>query len=118
VDYINAHGTGTVTNDIVETEAVRTILGKRADQIAMSSTKSAHGHALGGGGGLELVATVLAIQHGFLPATLNWKGEDPKCDIDCVPNEAREARIGVALSNSFAFGGLNAVLCVTHPDFA
>ncbi len=117
VDYINAHGTGTVTNDIVETEAVRTILGKRADHIAMSSTKSSHGHALGGGGGLELVATILAMQHKFLPPTLNWKGEDPKCDIDCVPNESRDAEIGVALSNSFAFGGLNAVLCLTHPDF-
>ena len=118
VDYINAHGTGTVTNDIVETAAVRAEFGSHADRITMSSTKSMHGHALGGGAALELVATILAMQHGFLPPTINWKGSDPKCDIDCVPNQSRKAQTGVALSNSFAFGGLNAVLCLTHPDFS
>jgi len=118
VDYINAHGTGTVINDIVETQAVRTVLGDHADKITMSSTKSLHGHALGGSAAIELVATLLAMRHGFVPPTINWKGPDPKCDIDCVPNESREARIGVALSNSFAFGGLNAVLCLTDADYS
>ncbi len=118
VDYINAHGTGTVMNDIVETQAVRSVLGDHADKIAMSSTKSLHGHALGGSAAIELVATLLAMRHGFVPPTVNWKGPDPKCDIDCVPNAARQARIGVALSNSFAFGGLNAVLCLTHADYS
>lgn len=117
VTYINAHGTGTITNDITETEAVRKVFGSHADVLAMSSTKSMHGHALGGVGAIELVATLLAVQHGFLPPTVNWKEPDPLCDIDCVPNASRPAEIEVALSNSFAFGGLNSVLCVTNPDY-
>jgi nodulation protein E len=117
VTYINAHGTGTITNDITETEAVRKVFGSHADVLAMSSTKSMHGHALGGAGAIELVTTLLAIQYGFLPPTVNWKESDPLCDIDCVPNVSRPAEIEIALSNSFAFGGLNSVLCVTNPDY-
>lgn len=117
ITYINAHGTGTITNDVTETEAVRKVFGNHADVLAMSSTKSMHGHALGGVSAIELVATLLAIQHDFLPPTVNWKEPDPLCDIDCVPNTSRPAEIGVALSNSFAFGGLNSVLCITNPDY-
>lgn len=112
IGYINAHGTGTVTNDIIETQAIKEVFGDHAGRLMISSTKSMHGHALGGAGALELVATVLAIQHGIVPPTINWKARDPKCDLDYVPNEARAAKLKAALSNSFAFGGLNAVVCV------
>lgn len=112
VGYINAHGTGTVTNDVVETQAIKDVFGEHAVKLMVSSSKSMHGHALGGAGAIELVATVLALEHGVVPPTVNWKSRDPKCDLDYVPNEARAARLKAALSNSFAFGGLNAVLCV------
>jgi len=108
--YVNAHGTGTLTNDPVETQAVRTVFGAHADRLAVSSTKSMHGHALGGAGALEAVATALAIKHGILPPTANFVEPDPQCDLDIIPNEARSAEVECALSNSFAFGGLNAVL--------
>jgi nodulation protein E len=110
VTYVNAHGTGTPANDPNETKALRQVLGSHADQIAVSSTKSSHGHALGAAGALEGVATVMAVKHGVLPPTINFTEPDPECDLDYVPNEARERQIDVALSNSFAFGGLNAVL--------
>jgi nodulation protein E len=110
IDYINAHGTGTPGNDPVETKAIRTVFGAHADKIAVSSTKSMHGHALGAAGALEAVATVLALSKGILPPTANYNERDPECDLDYIPNQPRALRVGAALSNSFAFGGLNAVV--------
>jgi nodulation protein E len=110
VGYINAHGTGTPGNDPVETRAIRAVFGAHADKLAVSSTKSLHGHALGAAGALEAVATVLALHHGILPPTANYNERDPECDLDYIPNEPRAVQVGAALSNSFAFGGLNAVL--------
>jgi len=112
VDYINAHGTGTTVNDITETHAIREVFGSHAERLAVSSTKSLHGHALGAAGAIEMAATLIAMRHGFIPPTANFEAADPQCDLDYVPNEAREAKMEVALSNSFAFGGLNAVLAI------
>jgi nodulation protein E len=110
IGYINAHGTGTPGNDPVETAAIREVFGTHADGIAVSSTKSLHGHALGAAGALEAVATVLALVNGILPPTANYNERDPECDLDYIPNQPRAKRVGAALSNSFAFGGLNAVI--------
>ena len=110
VGYVNAHGTGTQANDATETAAIRAVFGDHADRLAVSSTKSMHGHALGAAGALEAAATVLAMAEGLLPPTANFTAADPDCDLDVVPNEARPASVEAALSNSFAFGGLNAVL--------
>jgi len=110
VGYINAHGTGTPGNDPIETRAIRAVFGSHADKLAISSTKSMHGHALGAAGALEAVATILALQHGVLPPTANFTVADPECDLDYIPNKARELKVEAALSNSFAFGGLNAVI--------
>ena len=110
VDYINAHGTGTRLNDRTETAAVRMVFGNHASRLAISSSKSLHGHCLNAAGGLEAVVTMLALREGLLPPTLGYREADPECDLDYVPNLARRAPINVALSNSFAFGGLNAVL--------
>jgi nodulation protein E len=110
IGYVNAHGTGTPANDPVETRALRAVLGAHADRVAVSSTKSMHGHALGAAGGIEAVATALALHHGILPPTANFTEADPECDLDVIPNTARRAEVDAALSNSFAFGGLNAVL--------
>lgn len=112
VDYVNAHGTGTVANDPAETEALHRIFGAHAQQLPVSSTKSMHGHALGASSALELVATVLAVQHNLLPPTANFTEPGEGCDLDYVPNQARPQQINVAISNSFAFGGLNVVLVV------
>ena len=112
VDYVNAHGTGTVANDQAETAALHMSFGRHAKRLAISSTKSMVGHSLGAAGALELVATVMAVREGIAPPTLNYLGPDPACDLDYVPNEARPLPIGAAISNSFAFGGLNAVLAV------
>src|ERR1700684_1297202 len=110
VGYINAHGTGTPGNDPVESRAIREVFGAHADKLAVSSTKSMHGHALGAAGALEAIATVLALHHGILPPTANYNEPDPECDLDYIPNKARALRVEAALSNSFAFGGLNPVI--------
>ncbi len=110
IDYVNAHGTATLTNDATETAAIRKVFGAHADRLAVSSTKSMHGHTLGAAGAIEAVATLLALQHGILPPTVNFTQPDPACDLDVIPNIARPAAVEFALSNSFAFGGLNAVL--------
>jgi nodulation protein E len=110
VGYINAHGTATSGNDPTETRAIRKVFGAHAQRLAVSSTKSMHGHALGAAGALEAVATVLALHHGFLPPTANFTEADPECDLDYIPNQSRIVPVECALSNSFAFGGLNAVL--------
>jgi len=108
VHYINAHGTGTQANDSSETSAIRNVFGSNAPPV--SSTKSMHGHALGAAGALEAVATILALRDGILPPTANYTEPDPECDLDVVPNQPRRAELEYALSNSFAFGGLNAAL--------
>lgn len=110
VGYINAHGTGTPANDEMETSAIRTTFGEHADRLAVSSTKSMHGHALGAAGALEGTATILALHNGVLPPTANYEEPDPECDLNVVPNQPIAADVEYALSNSFAFGGLNAVL--------
>jgi nodulation protein E len=110
VGYINAHGTGTPGNDPTETRAIREVFGAHADKLAVSSTKSMHGHALGAAGALEAVATILALYHGILPPTANYNERDPECDLDYIPNTPRAVKVEAALSNSFAFGGLNAVV--------
>jgi 3-oxoacyl-[acyl-carrier-protein] synthase II len=112
VDYINAHGTSTLLNDSTETQAIKLALGEHARRVAISSTKSVIGHTMGASGALELIATILAIRSQVLPPTVNLDEPDPQCDLDYVPNVARPARIRAALSNSFAFGGSNAVLAV------
>jgi len=112
VDYVNAHGTGTAANDRTECQAIRSVFGPHADRLAVSSTKSMHGHALGGAGALELVAVLHALRAGVIPPTINFLEPDPDCDLDVVPNVARRADLRAAISNSFAFGGLNAVLAV------
>lgn len=110
IGYINAHGTGTEANDRIETAAIRDTFGAHADKLAVSSTKSMHGHALGAAGALEAVASILSLKHGVLPPTANFLTADPACDLDVIPNQARRAAVDACLSNSFAFGGLNAVL--------
>ena len=112
VDCINAHGTGTLANDATETRAIRALFGSHADALAVSSTKSMHGHALGAGGAIELIAVLGALREGVVPPTINYLGPDPDCDLNVVPNRAQERPVRAALSNSFAFGGLNAVLAL------
>ncbi len=110
IGYINAHGTGTAVNDATETTAIRSVFGAHADRLPVSSTKSMHGHALGAAGAIEAAATILALRCGTLPPTVNYTTPDPACDLDIIPNAARKNEATAALSNSFAFGGLNAVL--------
>ena len=110
IGYINAHGTATTANDVTETTAIRQVFVAHADRLAVSSTKSMHGHTLGAAGAIEAAATLLALRHGLLPPTANFTESDPACDLDVIPNTARPAAIEFALSNSFAFGGLNAVV--------
>ncbi|MBD7923899.1 beta-ketoacyl-[acyl-carrier-protein] synthase family protein [Xanthomonas bonasiae] len=112
IDYINAHGTGTLANDRCETQAIREVFGSHADALAVSSTKAVHGHALGAAGALELVAAIGALREQTVPPTANFLDPDPDCDLDYVPNQPRAQPVRTVLSNSFAFGGLNAVLAL------
>ncbi len=114
VDYINAHGTSTVLNDKNETAAVKAVFGQHAASIPISSTKSMTGHMLGAAGGVETAISALVIERGVLPPTINYENPDPDCDLDYVPNEARDARVDVVVSNSFGFGGTNAALVLTR----
>lgn len=110
VDYINVHGTSTPVGDVNETKAIKAAFGEHAYKLTLSSTKSMTGHLLGGAGGLEAGITALAVHHQMLPPTINYETADPECDLDCVPNEARQSKVTYALSNSFGFGGTNAAL--------
>ena len=110
IDYINAHGTSTKLNDEAENRAVKAVFGDHAYKLAISSTKSVTGHLLGGAGGVESIYTILTISRGVIPPTANYETPDPKCDLDYVPNEARQAKVRAAMSNSFGFGGTNASL--------
>ncbi|MCH9715079.1 MAG: beta-ketoacyl-ACP synthase II [Cyanobacteria bacterium] len=110
VDYVNAHGTSTQANDSNETSAIKSALGQRAETVPVSSTKSMTGHLLGGSGGIEAVAAILAMEHGVVPPTINYTTPDPACDLDVVPNHARSLKLDVVLSNSFGFGGHNVCL--------
>jgi len=112
IGYINAHGTATRANDVTETRAIRDVFGEQADRIAVSSTKSMHGHAMGASGAIEIACSLLALNERFVPPTINLEQPDPACDLDYVPNAARPAEVGTFLSNSFGFGGLNAVVMV------
>ncbi|MEM8793510.1 MAG: beta-ketoacyl-[acyl-carrier-protein] synthase family protein [Pseudomonadota bacterium] len=116
VGYINAHGTATAMNDRTEAAAIRQALGPAADDVMVSSTKSMHGHAIGAAGALEAAAVLMALQKGVIAPTINYDEPDPEITLDVVPNQAREAKIGAALSNAFAFGGLNAVLAFRAAD--
>jgi nodulation protein E len=115
IDYLNAHGTATTINDRNETNAIKNVFGEHAKSLAISSTKSMHGHPLGAGGGIEAVACVKAIQDGWVPPTIGLDEPDPECDLDYIPNVGRDMRVIYAMSNSFAFGGLNAVLVFGPP---
>jgi nodulation protein E len=115
IDYVNAHGTATRLNDSAETQILKQAFGAHAPRLAISSTKAMHGHAMGASAAIEFVATVLAMAHGLVPPTINLAEADPECDLDYVPDVARERPIRAAISNSFAFGGLNAVLVVRRP---
>ncbi len=112
VGYINAHGTGTAANDKTECAAVADVFGPHADDLMISSTKSMHGHLIGGTGAVELLACIMALRDGIIAPTIGYQEPDPECALDVVPNEAREAKVDVVLSNAFAFGGMNAVLAL------
>ncbi len=112
VGYVNAHGTGTAANDRIECAAVARVFGAQAERLAISSTKSMHGHCIGATGAIELLACLMALRDGVIAPTANWQARDPECPLDVVPNEARQARVTACLSNAFAFGGQNAVLAL------
>jgi 3-oxoacyl-[acyl-carrier-protein] synthase II len=112
IDYINAHATGTPLGDAAETLAIKQVFGERAHRIPVSSTKPFHAHALGASGAIEMAICALALEHDYLPPTLNLKQPDPECDLDYIPNEGRQARVNHILSNSFGFGGINASIVV------
>jgi nodulation protein E len=115
IDYINAHGTATTINDVNETRAIRQVFGDAAEKLSVSSTKSMHGHCLGAGGGVEAVACIKAMQENFVPATIGFDEPGEGCDLDYTPNKGRAREVNYAMSNSFAFGGLNAVLVFGPP---
>jgi 3-oxoacyl-[acyl-carrier-protein] synthase II len=110
VNYINAHGTSTPINDPIETRSIKAVFGEHARKLPVSSTKSMTGHLLGGAGGVEAIFTILTLYHGIIPPTINYETPDPECDLDYVPNKARKADVRMAMTNSFGFGGTNAVL--------
>jgi len=116
VDYVNAHGTSTPAGDVAEVSAIKSALGEHAYRTAVSSTKSMTGHLLGAAGGIEAIFTVLAIRDQVAPPTINQFTPDPECDLDFVPNQARDTTIRVAMSNSFGFGGTNGSLVFTRID--
>lgn len=116
VDYINAHGTSTPLNDKTETKIIKNVFGQKAYDIPISSTKSMIGHLIGAAGSVELIATLLSMQHGEIPPTINYSSKDPECDLDYVPNQSRKADIKVAMKNSFGFGGKNSVLVLGKVD--
>ena len=116
IGYINAHGTGTQANDVTETQAIRQVFGSHADKVLVSSTKSMHGHTLGAAGGIEAIMTILALHDGVAPPTANFTAPDPACNLNVVANEARSASLEFAMSNTFAFGGLNATLVFKRAD--
>lgn len=111
ISYVNAHGTGTAANDKTECAAIRQVFGAHADNLIVSSTKSMHGHSIGAAGAIEMLAVIAALNHDFAPPTINFTEPDPECDLNVAPNAAIEGRYDAAMSNSFAFGGLNAVVC-------
>jgi 3-oxoacyl-(acyl-carrier-protein) synthase len=112
VDYINAHGTATQLNDLSETKAIKSVFGERAYEIPISSTKSMTGHMMGATGALEAIFCVQAVRQNIVPPTINYETPDPGCDLDYVPNQAREMNVSVAIDNAFGFGGHNAVLVI------
>jgi 3-oxoacyl-[acyl-carrier-protein] synthase II len=112
IGYLNAHGTSTITNDRIETLAIKKVFGAHAKKLAVSSTKSMLGHMLGAAGAVEAAVTVLALRDGIIPPTINLEHADPECDLDYVPNRARELSVSAAISNSLGFGGINASLIV------
>jgi 3-oxoacyl-[acyl-carrier-protein] synthase II len=114
ISYINAHGTSTKYNDLTETKAIKSVFGDGAYGVPVSSTKSMTGHLLGAASGIEAIVSVLAIDRNIIPPTINLEHPDPECDLDYVPNEAREADVKTVLSNSFGFGGVNASLVFTE----
>ena len=116
IDYINAHGTSTLAGDVAEVNAVKTALGEHAYSVAVNSTKSMTGHLLGGAGGIEAIFSVLAIRDQVSPPTINQHTPDPECDLDFVPNQAREMKIDIAMSNSFGFGGTNGTVIFKRLD--
>jgi 3-oxoacyl-[acyl-carrier-protein] synthase II len=116
VDYINAHGTSTPAGDVAETDGIKSVFGEHAKKLMVSSSKSMTGHLLGAAGGIEAAFSVLAVHHGVVPPTINLDNQDPACDLDYVPNTARDADIRVAVSNSFGFGGTNASVIVRKFD--
>jgi nodulation protein E len=115
IDYLNAHGTATTINDRNETRAIKEVFGAHANKLAISSTKSMHGHPLGAGGGIEAIACIKAMMEGWVPPTIGLDAPDPECDLDYVPNVGRDMKVAYTMSNSFAFGGLNAVLVFGPP---
>jgi nodulation protein E len=115
IEYLNAHGTATTINDANETRAIKAVFGNHAKSLAISSTKSMHGHPLGAGGGIEAAACIRALNEGWVPPTIGLDEPDPECDLDYIPNEGRDLKVNYAMSNSFAFGGLNAVVVFGPP---
>jgi 3-oxoacyl-[acyl-carrier-protein] synthase II len=116
IDYVNAHGTSTPAGDIAETNAIKSAFGPAAGSVAISSTKSMVGHLLGAAGGVEAIFSIMAIRDQVAPPTINLTDPDPDCDLDYVPNNAREMKIDIAMSNSFGFGGTNGTLILRRPD--
>jgi nodulation protein E len=115
IEYLNAHGTATTINDANETRAIKAVFGNHAKNLAISSTKSMHGHPLGAGGGIEAAACIRAMRENWVPPTIGLDDPDPECDLDYIPNVGRDLEVNYAMSNSFAFGGLNAVLIFGPP---